>query len=121
MYISEVAPLRLRGALGVCNQLSVTAGLLVAQLLGADFGLGRWDVLLGLSVVPCIVQLVLLPPCPESPRYLLLTANREAQAVQGESRYTPRDRDFQCQDPRGCSRGEDRILSVESLSSEGYL
>lgn len=92
MYISEVAPLALRGSLGVCNQLSVTMGILVSQLLGADFGLSRWDVLLGLSVVPCIVQLVLLPPCPESPRFLLLSANQEAKAIRGD--YTPCVRDF---------------------------
>ncbi|XP_052121091.1 glucose transporter type 1-like [Frankliniella occidentalis] len=81
MYISEVAPINLRGLLGVCNQLSVTVAVLVAQLLGSDFGLQQWDLLLGLSAVPCVLQLVLLPFCPESPRYLLLTADRKEDAV----------------------------------------
>ncbi|KAK3923707.1 Glucose transporter type 1 [Frankliniella fusca] len=82
MYISEVAPVNLRGGLGVCNQLSVTIAVLAAQLLGADFGLkDSWDLLLGLSAVPCILQLVLLPWCPESPRFLLLTAGKKEAAV----------------------------------------
>lgn len=83
MYISEVAPLRLRGSLGVCNQLSVTVALLVAQLLGADFGLQGWDLLLGISAVPCVVMLVVLQVCPESPRFLL-AAGREDDATNGK-------------------------------------
>ncbi|KAJ1521313.1 hypothetical protein ONE63_002990 [Megalurothrips usitatus] len=81
MYISEVAPLNLRGGLGMCNQLSVTLGLLVSQLLGADFSPVQWDLLLGLSAVPCLLLLAPLVVCPESPRFLLLSAKRDQDAV----------------------------------------
>lgn len=88
MYISEAAPLSLRGSLGVCNQLSVTLGLLVAQLVGLLVGLENslvgWDAVLGLSAVPCVALLALLPWCPESPRFLLLDQGREDEAVAGE-------------------------------------
>lgn len=50
MYISEIAPLNLRGGLGTVNQLAVTTGLLISQILGIDQLLGteeRWPVLLG--------------------------------------------------------------------------
>lgn len=72
MYISEIAPLNLRGGLGTVNQLAVTVGLLVSQVLGIEQILGTnegWPVLLGLAICPAILQLLLLPVCPESPRW----------------------------------------------------
>ncbi|PNF37049.1 hypothetical protein B7P43_G08027 [Cryptotermes secundus] len=83
MYISEIAPLNLRGGLGTVNQLAVTVGLLLSQVLGIEQILGTdegWPVLLGLAVCPPILQLVLLPWCPESPRYLLITRQWEEEA-----------------------------------------
>lgn len=50
MYVSEIAPLNLRGALGTVNQLAVTIGLCISQILGVDQLLGTndgWPVLLG--------------------------------------------------------------------------
>ncbi|XP_058793375.1 glucose transporter type 1 isoform X2 [Phymastichus coffea] len=83
MYISEIAPLNLRGGLGTINQLAVTIGLLVSQILGIEQILGTndgWPVLLGLAICPAILQLILLPFCPESPRYLLITKKWEEEA-----------------------------------------
>lgn len=83
MYISEIAPLNLRGGLGTVNQLAVTIGLLLSQILGVEQFLGTndgWPVLLGLAVCPAVLQLVLLPICPESPRYLLITKQWEEEA-----------------------------------------
>nr|XP_022920407.1 glucose transporter type 1 isoform X3 [Onthophagus taurus] len=83
MYISEIAPLNLRGGLGTVNQLAVTVGLLLSQVLGIKQILGTndgWPLLLGLAVCPSMLQLVLLPICPESPRYLLITKQWEEEA-----------------------------------------
>ncbi|XP_049786712.1 glucose transporter type 1 isoform X2 [Schistocerca cancellata] len=83
MYISEIAPLNLRGGLGTVNQLAVTVGLLLSQVLGIEQILGTddgWPVLLGLAVCPAVLQLILLPVCPESPRYLLITKQWEEEA-----------------------------------------
>jgi len=83
MYVSEIAPLTLRGGLGTVNQLGVTIGILLSQILGIEEILGTddgWPVLLGLSVCPAILQVVLFSLCAESPRYLLITANREEEA-----------------------------------------
>jgi hypothetical protein len=87
MYISEIAPLNLRGGLGTVNQLAVTIGLLLSQVLGIEQILGTnegWPVLLGLAICPAILQLLLLPFCPESPRYLLITKQWEEEARKGE-------------------------------------
>lgn len=86
MYISEIAPLNLRGGLGTVNQLAVTIGLLLSQVLGIEQILGTnegWPVLLGLAICPAILQLILLPICPESPRYLLITKQWEEEARKG--------------------------------------
>ncbi|XP_045107195.1 glucose transporter type 1-like isoform X14 [Portunus trituberculatus] len=83
MYISEIAPLNLRGGLGTVNQLAVTIGLLLSQVLGIEQLLGNkkaWPILLGLAVVPAVMQMVLLPVCPESPRYLLMSRQMEDEA-----------------------------------------
>jgi len=115
MYISEIAPLNLRGGLGTVNQLAVTTGLLISQILGIEQILGTdegWPLLLGgiftihytiilytysiiiitlfifflllgLAICPAILQLILLPVCPESPRYLLITKQWEEEARKG--------------------------------------
>ncbi|XP_064645201.1 glucose transporter type 1-like [Lineus longissimus] len=83
MYLSEVAPNRLRGALGTVNQLGVVIGILISQVLGINEAFGNekyWSLLLGLSGVPCVLMLISLPFCPESPRYLLITKQLEKEA-----------------------------------------
>lgn len=83
MYVSEISPLNLRGGLGTVNQLAVTVGLLISQVLGIEQILGTnegWPLLLGLAVLPALLQLLLLPVCPESPRYLLITKQWEEES-----------------------------------------
>ena len=55
MYISEIAPLNLRGGLGTVNQLGVTVGILFSQILGIQEILGTesgWPLLLG-KLISC--------------------------------------------------------------------
>lgn len=83
MYLGELAPKNLRGALGVVPQLFITVGILVAQLFGFRDLLANeegWPILLGLTGVPAALQLVLLPFFPESPRYLLIQKKDESAA-----------------------------------------
>ena len=50
LYNSEIAPLHLRGALGTVNQLAVTLGILISQVLGLNEIIGTdklWPLLLG--------------------------------------------------------------------------
>ncbi|XP_003471269.3 solute carrier family 2, facilitated glucose transporter member 5 [Cavia porcellus] len=83
MYLGELAPKHLRGALGVVPQLFITVGILVAQLVGLRNALANdqgWPILLGLTGVPAALQLLLLPLFPESPRYLLIQKRDEDAA-----------------------------------------
>ncbi|XP_059411947.1 solute carrier family 2, facilitated glucose transporter member 3-like isoform X1 [Carassius carassius] len=83
MYVGEVSPTPLRGAFGTLHQLGVVVGILIAQILGLENLLGSqklWPLLLALTVLPAVLQCILLPFCPESPRYLLINLNEEEQA-----------------------------------------
>nr|AAA37753.1 glucose transporter 2 [Mus musculus] len=83
MYVGEIAPTHLRGALGTLNRLAIVIGILVAQVLGLESMLGTatlWPLLLALTVLPALLQLILLPFCPESPRYLYIIRNLEGPA-----------------------------------------
>lgn len=93
MYVGEIAPTSLRGALGTLHQLAIVTGILIAQVLGLESLLGvedLWPILLGLAVVPAVFQMALLPFCPESPRFLYIVRCQEHQAKRGLRRLTGR-------------------------------
>ncbi|XP_037641432.1 solute carrier family 2, facilitated glucose transporter member 3 isoform X1 [Sebastes umbrosus] len=83
MYVGEISPTAVRGAFGTLHQLGVVIGILVAQIFGLEFILGSdslWPLLLALTILPAILQSIMLPFCPESPRYLLIVLNQEEEA-----------------------------------------
>ncbi|XP_055078775.1 solute carrier family 2, facilitated glucose transporter member 1a isoform X2 [Periophthalmus magnuspinnatus] len=89
MYLGEISPKNLRGAIGIVPQLFITIGILSAQVLGIRNILGNstgWTLMLGLTAVPAAVELLLLPFFPESPRYLLIQRGDEKTARKGLQR-----------------------------------
>lgn len=83
MYISEISPKEWRGAIGVLNQLLITIGILVAQVLGLGSLLGgdnSWPILFALTFLPSLLQTVCIPFMPRSPRFLLLDCHQEDSA-----------------------------------------
>lgn len=83
MYIGEIAPKAYRGALGTLHQLAIVIGILLSQVIGLDFVLGNdkmWPLLLGLSGAPAVLQTLMLPLCPESPRYLYILLGQDQEA-----------------------------------------
>ncbi|XP_012871618.1 PREDICTED: solute carrier family 2, facilitated glucose transporter member 2 isoform X1 [Dipodomys ordii] len=94
MYIGEIAPTTLRGALGTLHQLALVTGILISQIIGLEFILGNhdlWHILLGLSAVPALLQSLLLFFCPESPRYLYITLEEEVKAKKSLKRLRGSD------------------------------
>lgn len=82
MYISEVAPPKIRGRLVATNQLAIVTGILVAFF--SDYvidsvlhGSWRWMFLAG--VLPSLIFGILLFFIPRSPRWLM-KVNRENEA-----------------------------------------
>ncbi|KAM6936100.1 solute carrier family 2, facilitated glucose transporter member 3 [Lycodopsis pacificus] len=107
MYVGEIAPTALRGAFGTLHQLALVIGILVAQIFGLEFILGSdtlWPLLLALTILPAILQCVMLPFCPESPRYLLISLNKEEEARKALVRL------------RGC---EDVSDDIQEMKEEG--
>ena len=72
IYVSELAPARLRGMLTGTYQLAVNVGFMVAYLVGAGFTPeGQWEWILGLGAVPAGVFGIGMLVAPKSPRWLV--------------------------------------------------
>ena len=98
LYLSEIAPTEIRGAVSSLNQLMIVTGILVAYVVNAllaDAGAWRW--MLGLAFIPSVVLLVGMYFMPETPRWLVsrgrdddardvLRRNRDEEAVEQEIR-----------------------------------
>ncbi|GAA6220543.1 solute carrier family 2, facilitated glucose transporter member 1-like [Lates japonicus] len=107
MYVGEITPTAIRGAFGTLHQLGVVIGILVAQIFGLESLLGSdtlWPVLLALTILPAVLQTIMLPFCPESPRYLLIVLNQEEEARKALVRL------------RGC---EDVNDDIQEMREEG--
>ncbi|XP_067911336.1 solute carrier family 2, facilitated glucose transporter member 11-like isoform X2 [Heterodontus francisci] len=75
MYLGESAPKEIRGMVTLSFAPFTAAGLVVGQTIGLREILGSeelWPLLLASCAVPALIQLITLPWCPESPRYLLI-------------------------------------------------
>lgn len=80
LYISEVAPARIRGTLVSANQLAFAIGMTVVYIVNATIAnlnppdwnnAWGWRFMFGSGMVPAIIFFVLTPIIPESPRYLI--------------------------------------------------
>ncbi|XP_066141914.1 solute carrier family 2, facilitated glucose transporter member 3-like isoform X2 [Euwallacea fornicatus] len=83
MYLAEISPVNLRGAVGTVYQLVITISILIAQIVSLKSVLGtaeHWPTLLALTIIPAIFQLATLPFCPESPKFLLLSRGLELRS-----------------------------------------
>uniref|UniRef100_A0A3Q2XPH2 Solute carrier family 2 member 13 n=1 Tax=Hippocampus comes TaxID=109280 RepID=A0A3Q2XPH2_HIPCM len=74
VYIAEASPPHLRGQLVTVNTLFITGGQFTASLVDGAFSYVRrdgWRYMLGLSVLPAVLQFVGFLFLPESPRWLI--------------------------------------------------
>jgi MFS transporter, SP family, arabinose:H+ symporter len=83
LYIAEVSPARIRGALVSVNQMAIVTGILLAYFVNwafAGVGPSNWRWMYGMGALPSVVFFLLLLRVPESPRWLV-KQNREADAL----------------------------------------
>ena len=83
MYLTEISPVHLRGAIGTIYQLVITISILISNVLGLPSLLGnesRWPVLFGVTIVPAILMVFSLPFCPESPKHTLVIQGKDVDA-----------------------------------------
>jgi sugar porter (SP) family MFS transporter len=79
LYLSEIAPTEIRGAITSLNQLMIVCGILAAFIVNAILASsGDWRLMLGLAAVPSVVLLVGMLFMPETPRYLVHSGEEEA-------------------------------------------
>jgi sugar porter (SP) family MFS transporter len=87
IYISEVAPPKFRGRLGMLQQLAIVTGILLSfisnyLIVNSGFLINSneyWRYMLAAAVIPSIIFFVLLLLVPESPRWLV-SKNKKADA-----------------------------------------
>jgi sugar porter (SP) family MFS transporter len=72
LYLSEVAPTDVRGAIASLNQMMIVVGILAAFIVNAILASsGNWRLMLGLAAAPALILLVGMLFMPETPRYLV--------------------------------------------------
>jgi MFS transporter, SP family, sugar:H+ symporter len=103
LYLAEIAPTEIRGAIASLNQLMIVCGILTAFIVNAILASsGNWRLMLGLTAVPGLILLVGMVFMPETPRFLVHTGEEE----------TARD---VLEDLPGDERPEERIEEIREV------
>ncbi|MBN8685266.1 MAG: sugar porter family MFS transporter [Chitinophagales bacterium] len=94
MYIAEIAPTRLRGTLTALFQFNIVLGILLAYLSNWIIGMNvsddnAWRWMLGVMAIPSVLYMVGMFFVPESPRWLISAAGKEAEARKILGRLDP--------------------------------
>ncbi|MBA0752414.1 hypothetical protein Gogos_001252, partial [Gossypium gossypioides] len=87
VFIAEITPTHLRGALLTVHQVAIATGLLVAYTLGAFVS---WRTLALTGMIPCAVMILGLYFIPDSPRWLAMVGcqaefNAALQKLRGDT------------------------------------
>jgi SP family galactose:H+ symporter-like MFS transporter len=78
LYLAEVAPEHIRGAMISTYQLMITIGILVAFLSDTAFSYhGAWRWMLGIIAIPGALFLLGVLGLPDSPRWLMMRGRRD--------------------------------------------
>jgi SP family arabinose:H+ symporter-like MFS transporter len=89
IYIAEISPPKIRGALVSLHQLGIVTGMTLAYVVNAWIGRGGnevwlaeqgWRLMLAACGIPALVFLAVMPWIPESPRWLI-KRGRDAEAL----------------------------------------
>ncbi len=78
IYLSEVAPKKIRGRLISLYQLMITIGILLAIISDTYFSYtGNWRAMLGVIFIPAAIMFFGVLTLPRSPRWLMLKGRKE--------------------------------------------
>ena len=91
IFLSEIAPISIRGGVGMLYGVVLTAGTLTSYLLSMPQVFGSssfgWRLFFAAPILPALYQTVVLFFCPESPRYLAFNKQDVVAARQALARY----------------------------------
>ncbi|HNE28085.1 MAG TPA: sugar porter family MFS transporter [Saprospiraceae bacterium] len=124
LYISEIAPPRLRGRLVALFQFNIVFGILMAYvanyLLRDVGGPDAWRWMLGWVALPSLLFSLSVLTVPESPRWLVLRKGDEAAALAVLRRIDPAVADQQLDDIKASRHTPDASGKKESFFSAKY-
>src|ERR1700744_3892529 len=108
MYISELAPKKIRGGVTSFNQLMVVSGIFLSYIVNWAFGgaTGNWRWMLGLAAIPGAALAIGMYFQPFSPRWLV-GQGRDDEAREGLGRARESDEEIE---EEGSSKGSLRDL-----------
>jgi MFS transporter, SP family, sugar:H+ symporter len=117
LYLSEIAPTEIRGAIASLNQMMIVVGILAAFIVNAILASsGDWRLMLGLAAVPSLILLLGMAFMPETPRFLVRTGEEdEAREVLEEVSSDERPSEDEPQ------RKIEEIREVDEQEQEGGL
>lgn len=97
LYISEISPVKHRGALVALNQLAISIGILLSYIVDYFFSFtGSWRWMLGLGVVPGFFLFLGMLYLPDSPRWLVSKGMEEkARAILRKIRVGEREVEYE--------------------------
>ena len=100
LYLSEISPERVRGAMISMYQLMITIGIVAAFLTNTWLGSyavidgttgGHWRLMLGVIAIPAAVMFLGVLFLPESPRWLFLKGRKEKAISVFQRMHLPGD------------------------------
>lgn len=78
IFISELAPVKIRGALSISYQLSTSIGVFVSLFVDFLFSKsGAWEWMLGISAIPALLIVLILFRFPDTPRWYMMKGRRK--------------------------------------------
>ncbi|MBL4648028.1 MAG: sugar porter family MFS transporter [Gammaproteobacteria bacterium] len=78
LYLSEISPKRIRGALVSMYQLMITIGIFLAFTSDALLhSTGSWRLMLGVTAIPAFIMFIGVLFLPRSPRWLMLAGRKD--------------------------------------------
>ncbi|RCN38673.1 MFS transporter, SP family, partial [Ancylostoma caninum] len=89
MYLMEITPVKHRGQAGTLHQVAVAFSDWFSLLIGLPEVLGNdkmWPLAFALPGIPALALCVILPFCPESPKYTLITLGERERSGKGTLR-----------------------------------
>lgn len=116
LYLAEMAPTPIRGALTSLNQLMIAIGIFTSYLITFLLsGSGDWRMMLGLAAVPAIFMLVGLRFQDDSPRWLVTRGRtEEARSVLART-HGPNEVEREIAEIRRASHASSRLGILDLL------
>jgi len=114
LYIGEIAPPHVRGALVSLNQLAITIGILSSQLIAYFLTTtGHWRIMIALAIIPSVVLGLGMLRQPESPAWLVEQEREdEAREILNLVRERPEDVDAEINEVQDVARQREGVSAL---------